>query len=106
MTSRIIKPMIASVAVGSTTANAMASAANPHYDKLVIERAVGHSATQHHRHVVHRYVRNGGPGSPRIWTDAIARDSVGHEIAPNRETVDEACDVPTSTCSNNMRDVN
>ena len=106
MTSRIIKPMIASVAVGSTTANAMASAANPHYDKLVIERAVGHSATQHHRARRSQLRAQRRPGSPRIWTDGIANDTVGHAIAPNRETVDEVCDLPTSTCSNNIRGVN
>jgi hypothetical protein len=71
---------------------------------------VAHSASQHRRpHPAHQ-ASAGTVDKGRAAYRAVGRISIfgrpGYLYVPRKGIVDEACNLPTSACPNEMRDVN
>jgi hypothetical protein len=72
-------------------------------------RSAAHTAPQHrHQHAAYRTL------TPRLSNDAAAYDSrpkvpafrgPGYVYVPGKGIVDEACNLPTSACPNEMREI-
>jgi hypothetical protein len=88
------------VALGFMTTGAMASPP-AHSENSQLSHRVGHFAARHGRHIARReampvFGRNDIPGY--IYEP-------GYIYLPKKGIVDEACNLPTSACPNEMRDV-
>jgi hypothetical protein len=71
-------------------------------------RPAAHSVPQHRR-VVHREFPHGIGSGPAAYYAVAPKVSVfhgpGYLYVPRKGIVDEACNLPTSACPNEMRDV-
>jgi hypothetical protein len=88
------------VVLGFMTIGAMAGP-SAHRANNQLTRRVGHFAARRGRHVVRReampaFGPNGAPGY--VYEP-------GYIYMPKKGIVDEACNLPTSACPNDMRDV-
>jgi hypothetical protein len=103
------------VAFGCMTTGAMASP-SAHSENSQLSRRAGHFAARHGRHVVRReampaFGRNDAPAYGAIPSTVFTHHRPGYVYEPGyiylpkQGIVDEACNLPTSTCPNDMRDV-
>ena len=69
-------------------------AASPSDSNVHQSRAAAHVAAVHHRHMVIHRAFGGAP----VY-------GAGYIYEPRRGIVDEACNLPTSSCPNDQRDV-
>jgi hypothetical protein len=127
MSAKLLLASLPSIllALGLTTTNGTAADPATHPDK----KRTAHARTPPHRHVVRQAVPYGGYWSWGYghrdygslgyggwgyghwgYGDMLAvsayRHPAGYLYAPRRGIIDEACNLPTSACPNEMRDVN
>jgi hypothetical protein len=99
----------AAIAVlGSVTPHVMAGSSTDN-GKRQVERSAAHSVVQHRRHLAHRdFVHGFGDGTPAYYAvppKVSAHRWPGYVYVPGKGILDEACNLPTSACPNEMRDV-
>ena len=108
MKQHVVMPMtIAAAASIAATLGLAATGAvagsSAHTEKSHETHGTAHPATQHRRHVAHREFM---PGSGAYnAADPNLYRGPGYIYVSRWGILDEACNLPTSTCPNEMRDV-
>ncbi len=112
MTRGMLLAAAAAISLGLSANNATAHSALGEAKKPLAHRET-HSAAHeqrvaHHRTIAHRFVR-GTPayGAPfYVAPPGVAvYHGPGYTYVPRKGIVDEACNLPTSACPNELRDI-
>jgi hypothetical protein len=108
MKLHVVMPMIiaAAASIAATpglAATGAVAGSSAQIEKDHLTRGTAHPATQHRRHVARREFIPGS-GAYNAADPSLYRGP-GYIYVPRRGILDEACNLPTSTCPNEMRDV-
>jgi len=89
-----------------TSTNAMAISRD-HDETAGSRTRPGHAMTQHGAHAAHRQVRHDFREGAPVYRAVVvpAYRWPGYMYVPRKGIVDEACNLPTSACPNEMRDL-
>jgi hypothetical protein len=98
------------VALVAVTTDAMAGSSTSTETGKQHARSAAHSAPQHdRRHAAHRTFTHGFGNDAGAYYPVLPKVLVfrgqGYVYVPRKGIVDEACNLPTSACPNEMRDV-
>jgi hypothetical protein len=91
--------------ISSTASFAAGAADRDHHTKMIAHRMHRAEATHRWRHSARAIAPIYGyaPETPPIGPEAIVGS--GYVFIPGKGIVGESCDMPTSTCTNEYRDV-